>query len=104
MGLGELGDYIFDKPNGVTAVYRKPPKLLPAKWEEAMSDQTQQKAQRAAERARSAMENDYEPNTFPGHNVATDLRVAHSLEYIAYQLGQINRNLARVADKLDAKS
>jgi hypothetical protein len=53
---------------------------------------------------RQRMEADFVPNdAVGGQNVLSELRVAHALEYIAYQMGQINRNLARIAEKLDGK-
>jgi anti-sigma-K factor RskA len=50
---------------------------------------------RAAEREawRSDMEHDFTVGVWP---TANEKRVANAAEYIAYQVGQINRNLARL--------
>lgn len=45
------------------------------------------------ERARQRMERDYDPNQTAGAAPAPDVRIANALEYIAFQLGQINRKL-----------
>lgn len=45
------------------------------------------------ERARQRMERDYDPNQTAGVAPAPDVRIANALEYIAFQIGQINRKL-----------
>lgn len=53
---------------------------------------------------KARMESSFVPNDVVGtHNVEPPLRVAHALEYIAFQMGQINKSLARIAERLDAK-
>jgi hypothetical protein len=49
-----------------------------------------------AEQRRAYMERDYDPGYTPSTMPAAEHRVANALDYIAYQLGQINRKLDRI--------
>lgn len=53
-----------------------------------------------AGRIKATMEADFNPGYTPENTPDVDLRIAIALEYIAYQLGQINRKL----DKISAKT
>ncbi|MGY3441559.1 hypothetical protein [Bradyrhizobium sp. USDA 4473] len=55
-----------------------------------------------AERHKAFMESDY-PGQRPGINVQVDFRLASAAEYSAYQLGQINRNLAKLVAILEKR-
>ena len=45
------------------------------------------------ERAKLRLERDFDPSGAAGASLSPDVRVANALEYVAYQLGQINRKL-----------
>ena len=45
------------------------------------------------ERVRQRMERDFDPSQTAGAAPSSDVRIANALEYIAFQLGQINRKL-----------
>lgn len=65
-----------------------------------MSDREDRK-----QRAIDFMESDYITHAMTsGNHVAPEGRVASALEYIAYQMGQIRKDLRRIADKLDPKA
>jgi hypothetical protein len=49
-----------------------------------------------AERRRAYMQSDFDPGHRPGAMPTADLRLASAAEYAAFQLGQINRSLARL--------
>ncbi len=53
-----------------------------------------------AERRRAIMEGDFNPGYTPEHTPPAEARLVNAAEYAAYQLGQINRNLARLVDHL----
>lgn len=53
-----------------------------------------------SERVRLRMERDFDPSGGSPVAISAELRVANALEYIAYQLGQINRKM----DKITAAS
>lgn len=51
-----------------------------------------------SERVRLKMERDFDPSGgAPGIAISPELRVANALEYIAYQLGQINRKMDKIS-------
>jgi hypothetical protein len=64
----------------------------------------EEQAQRQ-ERYRKFMTDDFGVNT-AGQQAVIDPahKVSNALEYIAYQMGQINRNLARLVDHLDKQA
>ena len=64
-----------------------------------MSDAINQRRLRMFERLRAEFEAPYDPNIMP----KPDMRVSLALEYMAFQMGQINRNLARLVDHLEKK-
>lgn len=52
------------------------------------------------ERWKRRMESDFSPGS-ADHALAPEHRMLNAVEYAAYQLGQISRNLARIADHLE---
>ena len=57
-----------------------------------------------AERRTGYMERDFDPG-YPASSLPNaDLRIANAAEYSAYQLGQINRNLAKLVSILEKKA
>lgn len=55
-----------------------------------------------AARRKAIMEADFNPGYTPENVPNAENRIANAAEYAAYQLGQINRNLARLVDHLTA--
>ncbi len=53
------------------------------------------------ETRKQRMESDFNPGYLPESMPAADIRMVHAAEYSAYQLGQINRNLARLIEILE---
>jgi hypothetical protein len=49
------------------------------------------------------MEQDFRPN-YPQFATAPDQRIAAAAEYAAFQLGQINRNIARLVEVLEKRN
>jgi hypothetical protein len=56
-----------------------------------------------AERHKHYMESDFNPGYTPTSMPDADMRIANAAEYAAYQLGQINRNLAKLVAILEKK-
>jgi hypothetical protein len=57
----------------------------------------------AQERWKAMMESDFNPGYTPERTAKAEDRMAGALEYAAYQLGQINRRLAQLAQLVDKK-
>lgn len=66
--------------------------------------ETQDQAAIRAERRRAMMEGDFNPPYTPTNMPTDDARLANAAEYAAYQLGQINRNIARLVDLLERRN
>lgn len=56
-----------------------------------------------AERHKARMEGDFNPGYTRTTVPQPDARTANAAEYAAYQLGQINRNLARLVEILEKR-
>jgi hypothetical protein len=56
-----------------------------------------------AERRKALYEADYSPGYTPTNMPGADIRLANAADYAAYQLGQMNRNLARLVDLLEKR-
>ena len=56
-----------------------------------------------ADRRKAMWEADYDPGYRPGVMPAADIRLANAADYAAYQLGQINRNLAKLVEILEKR-
>lgn len=56
-----------------------------------------------AERRKAMMEGDFNPGYTPERMPQPDARIANAVEYAAYQLGQMNRNLARLLELLEKR-
>jgi hypothetical protein len=61
-------------------------------------------ADQNSERWKAFMDQDFDPGHTPGATPATEQRIANALEYIAYQLGQINRKLDLVIGARDSEA
>jgi len=53
-----------------------------------------------AERRKLTMESDWDPGYTPERSPPVDRQVANSLDYAAYQLGQINRKLDKLIEAI----
>lgn len=67
-----------------------------------MSDNSERDAALALRR-KAMMEADFDPGYTPERTPQPDVRLAIAAEYAAYQLGQINRNIARLVDLLEKR-
>lgn len=56
-----------------------------------------------AARHKAYMEGDFNPGYTAFATPAADVRLANAAEYAAYQLGQINRNLAKLVEILEKR-
>ncbi len=52
---------------------------------------------------KSRMETDFIPGYTPERTPPNDTRIVNAVEYAAYQLGQMNRNLARLVEVLERR-
>lgn len=57
-----------------------------------------------AERRKAMMEGDFNPGYTPEATPPAEARLVNAAEYAAYQLGQINRNLARLVAHLEKQA
>ncbi|MCV0387411.1 MAG: hypothetical protein K5821_13460 [Nitrobacter sp.] len=65
-----------------------------------MSDASEQ-AEAHAQLWKSQMQGDFNPGYTRTNMPSPEARLANASEYAAYQLGQINRNIARLVDILE---
>jgi hypothetical protein len=62
-----------------------------------------EQAQQLRLKRKAMYEADFLPDYTPGRIPNPDGRIANAAEYSAYQLGQINRNLAKLVSLLEKK-
>lgn len=64
---------------------------------------TAERDRQLAERRKAMWEADWSPGYTPEHMPPAEIRLANATDYAAYQLGQINRNLAKLVAILEKR-
>jgi hypothetical protein len=68
-----------------------------------MADTTE-RDEKIRQRWIESMEGDFNPGNRPESTATIDYRMANAAEYSAYQLGKINRNLAKLIEVLEKRN